>query len=622
MTTFYVSFMLLCLLLAFPASAEISNLDPNWSCSDTNKDKDGSSCCNFVPSFFEIYLSADCADYRPLLSIALGLGDTSSLSAPSAVTVSSTSYCSSVCFSRIATLNQKYSIIPLSDRLCPQVQDGLWRINLICSKDDSSNYCFESYTGIVRSLDGQYRHRVYPETLCNSSCLRVILDSSVFQASRIQFALTSVSSSSSSSSELENALRRSLALVHFSDLICSVNENGDYCATSLGLFTRSAGLFSKPLDVDDEVSVSQNDETGRRRILQGDLSSNNDVQSSDSLTKLFDPRQRPGFSCSLCGRVMTSAMSDLSEALGLITVTTASAFSISKLRSFKGVGECGSHNGMTCIETYVSNISKTSTTIAVQEVATNCKTDFRTSFSSCSSSCKTALENAREIFGCCFMTVLRLRLAESSRGGVAYDSTSTFDDDSLTRNIINKCGITPPPLCRAPTRKFFATSFANIPFAWATAFPSRIILLSEALNKDFSYFSGAPSSVFSLHSAEPYNGMTVFITGITSESNASTSQIYNLVKSSTSSSATLSRSFPHLSAAIYELSSSLTDSSIPTTLILRATDETASLAPADENIHDAEPTQVSSSAPSSFFTTNLNILLALVAAAAATTTMI
>jgi hypothetical protein len=81
----------------------------------------------------------------------------------------------------------------------------------------------------------------------------------------------------------------------------------------------------------------------------------------------------------------------------------------------------------------------------------------------------------------------------------------------------------------------------------------------------------------------------------------------------------LSRSFPHLSAAIYELSSSLTDTSIPTTLILRTTDETASLAPADENIHDAEPTQVSSSAPSSIFTTNLNILLALVAAAAATT---
>jgi len=140
-----------------------------------------------------------------------------------------------------------------------------------------------------------------------------------------------------------------------------------------------------------------------------------------------------------------------------------------------------------------------------------------------------------------------------------------------------------------------------------------MILLSEALFKDFAYLSGAPSSVFSLHSAEPHYGTTIFVTGITSESNASTSNIYKLIKSSTSSAAATSSSFPHLSAAIFALSVS-TDF-MPTPPILRATDETESFAPADESIHDAEPTQKTSSAMSSSSFLTFNVIIAAMAMA-------
>ena len=596
-------------LLTPSAFACVDGVDCSWAC--TSADTPATTCCDFVPSFFEIHESADCADYRPLVSIALGLGDSSS---SSSVAVSSSSFCSSVCASRISSLTKTYSSIPLSGRLCPQVQDGLWRLNMICDKDGSGNFCFETYASITRSLDGLYKNRIYSEKLCNSSCLRVILDAAVFQSSRIEYALATVVSSSSVIPELENALRRARALSRFANLVCSVDENGDFCATRLGLFTRSAGLFSRPLDIDD---VSEESSRRMRRRLQDDLEKGDDVQSSDSLTRLFDPRQRPGFSCSHCGRVVTSAITDLSEALGLTTITTASAFSISKLRSFTRVGECGIHNGMTCIEKYATNISTTSTTIAIRNVASNCKSEMRDSFSSsCSSNCKNALDSATEVLGCCFKPILRLRLTESSRGELSsstmYNSDNAFDI-LLSRNLANQCGITPPPSCRAQTRKFFATSFANIQYSWANAFPTRMILLSEALFKDFAYLSGAPSSVFSLHSAEPHYGMTIFITAITSESNASTSHIYKLIKSSTSTASATSSSFPHLSAAIFALSVS-TDF-MPTPPILRATDETESFAPADESIHDAEPTQKTSSAtPSSSFLT-FNVIIATIAMA-------
>ena len=337
--------------------AQENPLDSSWSCSST--EKDGTSCCNFVPSFFEIYSSVDCADHRPLLSIALGFGDTSLLSSSStSVSTASQSYCSaSLCASRIDSLAQQYEAVPLSGRLCGQIKDGLWRVGLICSQDSKNNFCFQTYASITRSFDGRYKNRISPENLCNSSCLRVILDAAVSQSSRVKYAI-STSTSDSTKPELDNALRRSLALIRFADLICSFDDDGkEFCATRLGLFSRSAGIYSRPLDIDeneDKTIISS------RRLQQV-----SDVQSSDSITRLFDPRERPGFSCSHCGRILKSALVDVSESIGLTSITTGSALSISRMRNFAGIGECGIDKGMTCLEKYVTNVSTTSTTISI-----------------------------------------------------------------------------------------------------------------------------------------------------------------------------------------------------------------------------------------------------------------
>jgi hypothetical protein len=188
------------------------------------------------------------------------------------------------------------------------------------------------------------------------------------------------------------------------------------------------------------------------------------------------------------------------------------------------------------------------------------------------------------------------------------------DDDSsrLAKNIFDQCKVSSPQSCRAQSRKFFATTFDNIPFAWASAFPTRLITLSEALFKDFAFITGAPSTVFTMHSAISHNGDTVFITGITSESNATTFQIWNLVKKRTSSESTLSTSFPHLSAAIFVMSAS-TDF-MPSPPILQASDETDSFAPDDEVLYDIEPTQSTSSSSQS---TTFSFSTALIVSAAA-----
>lgn len=584
---------------------ENPNIDSSWSCS--SKDKE-TSCCNFVPSFFEIYSSVDCADHRPLLSIALGFGDTSLLSSSStSVSTASQSYCSaSLCASRINSLAQQYEAVPLSGRLCGQIKDGLWRVGLICSQDSKNNFCFQTYASITRSFDGRYKNRISPENLCNSTCLRVILDAAVSQSSRIKFAI-STSMSDSTKPELENALRRSLALLRFADLICSFDDDGkEFCATRLGLFSRSAGIYSRPLDIDenkDETIISS------RRLQQV-----SDVQSSDSITRLFDPRERPGFSCSHCGRILKSALVDVSESIGLTAITTGSALSVSRMRNFAGIGECGIDKGMTCLEKYVTNVSTTSTTISIHDISNNCKYDLRTKFKNgCSTSCKAALATASEILGCCFKSVLQLRLAESR----SMDDMDDENDDSstssrLAKNIFDQCKVALPSSCRAESRKFFATTFDNIPFAWASAFPTRLITLSEALFKDFAFITGAPSTVFTMHSAISHNGDTVFITGITSESNATTFQIWSLVKKRTSSESTSSTSFPHLSAAIFVMSAS-TDF-MPSPPTLRASDETDSFAPEDEVLYDIEPTQ---SASSSTQLTTFSFSSALIVSAAA-----
>jgi len=589
----------------FESHAQENPNDSSWSCSST--EKDGTSCCNFVPSFFEIYSSVDCADHRPLLSIALGFGDTSLLSSSStSVSTASQSYCSaSLCASRINSLAQQYEAVPLSGRLCGQIKDGLWRVGLICSQDSKNNFCFQTYASITRSFDGRYKNRISPENLCNSSCLRVILDAAVSQSSRVKFAI-STSTSDSTKPELDNALRRSLALIRFADLICSFDDDGkEFCATRLGLFSRSAGIYSRPLDIDeneDETIISS------RRLQQV-----SDVQSSDSITRLFDPRERPGFSCSHCGRILKSALVDVSESIGLTSITTGSALSISRMRNFAGIGECGIDKGMTCLEKYVTNVSTTSTTISIHDISKNCKYDLRTKFkNSCSTSCKAALATASETLGCCFKSVLQLRLAES-RSMDEMDNDENDDDSSrLAKNIFDQCKVSSPQSCRAQSRKFFATTFDNIPFAWASAFPTRLNTLSEALFKDFAFITGAPSTVFTMHSAISHNGDTVFITGITSESNATTFQIWSLVKKRTSSESTSSTSFPHLSAAIFVMSAS-TDF-LPSPPTLRASDETDSFAPEDEVLYDIEPTQ---SASSSTQLTTFSFSSALIVSAAA-----
>jgi len=389
--------------------------------------------------------------------------------------------------------------------------------------------------------------------------------------------------------------------------VCTRDEADDFCVLTTALLTRNSGLRS-------ESPALQPPTPGGLRRLE-DTSDVNDAQLSDSATTLFDPRVRPGFACSYCGRSLSSELLGLSTVFGASSPTYSAALSTSQTLGLLRSG-CAVAGQRTCMQLQAfsdpaSGISfDPALGAAADGLRSACASDMLTGLASgCSADCTEALQTASNTYGCCLQSVVSAWIA------LGRLSTGIATASAIATNARDRCGVdSKPGSCHAPLKRFFAAIFEKIQFTWAS---SRIAALDAALSADFADLAGVDAAAIKLESIKqaPEAGSgSVFILSLSADSNATSVQVLHQIRNELAAD---SGSFPHFAAAI--LSDGGLGSSIGAGL-LATNDATEAFAPAPVPLADEMPAQVpptssgSSASPHTFAVLAAALLVAVAAA--------
>ena len=626
------------LLLLAPASAFLRRAladddvagaaGSSWACAPA--EDAAASCCGVVPAFFSIFNATSCSAHTPVVALALGL-DTSqlgpSLFAPGAasrrtldtapaVADAAAAYCASPCAAAVAAIAAPAAALPASARLCAQVGDGLWRLGLVCPAapagpapapapaGPAAASCLPAYAAIARVISGSAADRAAVigsnaslAALCGDPCTRVVQDAAVAHAARAAAAAAALGApESDAAAVLAFAAQRAEAFPRAVDLLCTADpSSGAFCVLQTNVLGRSASPpQTKGADGGGEdeaggpfggVLARRLDDTGGDGggnsgggASHDDRSDRDDSDPSDSFAALVDPRLRPGFACTFCGRASVAAILDLTDAFGDAKPAPGSSLSVAATRAVVRAGcPAPDGKGMTCLQMYAAAANgSASFSPALGAVAAGVRAACAGALAQglaagCSPACAQALAAARDAFGCCFEALVKIeaglgRLALAAANAAAGPNSDNAAGVALLVNARDKCGVDFGPPCHAATRRFVATLFAGVPFAWAASPPARAAALGAALAADLAVITGLGAAAFAPAAADPVREArgasdasdaapapggapagSVFVSALVAPSNASAVAAIAQIRARTSAN---SAAFPKFAAAL------------------------------------------------------------------------
>lgn len=446
------------------------------------------------PSFFlllpttpaAIFNGTTCGQHFGVLSIALGM-DAASLpipgvtvpSSPADVQTALGAYCPSYCSFAVKALAAEYQAKPSNGRLCPQVLDGTWRLNMACDKM-GSDYCLPTYQTITAAFDGKGDSTVTGDQLdgmCSNHCTRMIQDDA--QAAAAKIGSKMVPGDMSDNGVLQDyAFRRASSINRMVDVLCTRDvADGQVCAAKTNLLSRldtSVGsegpivITPAPPAASSAPSAASSSSSRALAADGQDISGQDDSQSDDSLATLLNPKLRPGFACTFCGHNILSGLLDLADIFGNNLPAGGSSLTVDRIRTMLEHG-CPVYNGRTCMQMLAFS-SPASTSydptlgMAVQGLQL-CASEMASGMATCSESCKYALNAANDAFGCCFGHALEMKVAlgdmpalnvmtivNAAKSSCGVDFVSRIRDDALLLLLLLMARSMDIAIAAAPSR--------------------------------------------------------------------------------------------------------------------------------------------------------------------------